>query len=60
LEDIGNRCGEKCRMLTRMPDALAGAMGNQVCIAAFNTLDEVEEFVKYAYGPIECASITRW
>ena len=47
-------------MLTRMPDALAGAMGNQVCIAAFDTLDEVEDFVKYAYSPIECASITRW
>ena len=60
LEDIGNRFGEKCKMLTRMPDALAGAMGNQVCIAAFDTLDEVEVFVKYAYSPIECASITRW
>lgn len=60
LEDIENRFGEKCKMITRMPDALAGAMGNQVCIAAFDTLDEVEDFVKYAYSPIECASITRW
>ena len=60
LDDIGSRFAKNNRMLTRMPDALAGAMGNQVCIAAFDTIDEVEEFVEYAFSPIKCAPITRW
>ena len=34
-----------------MPDALAGTMGNQVCIACFDTLDEVDDFVAFAFSP---------
>lgn len=60
MEDIGSRYGSHNRMLTRMPDALAGAMGNQVCIATFDTIDEVEEYVQYAFAPVECRPIARW
>lgn len=60
MEEIGSRFGEHNRMLTRMPDALAGAMGNQVCISTFETLEELDEYVRYAFAPVECSPITRW
>ncbi|MDO4804611.1 MAG: ATP-grasp domain-containing protein [Lachnospiraceae bacterium] len=60
MEDIGRRFGNHSRMLSRMPDALAGAMGNQVCIATFDTIDEMEEYVRYAFAPLQCTAITRW
>ena len=33
-----------------LPDALAGTMGNQVAIACFDTLPEVDEFVSTAFA----------
>ena len=51
LDEIGARYAENLRKLTRMPDALAGTMGNQVCIACFDTLDEVDDFVAFAFSP---------
>lgn len=60
MEDIRQRFGNSLQMLTRMPDAMAGAMGNQVYIAAFDTLDAMEEFVRYAFAPLQCTEITRW
>jgi hypothetical protein len=37
------------KLSTRMPDALAGTMGNQVYIACFDTLEGVDHFVHYAF-----------
>ena len=33
-----------------MPDALAGTMGNQVAIACYDTLEEVDRFVQDAFA----------
>ena len=33
-----------------MPDALSGAMGNQVAIACFDTEAEVKDFVQTAFA----------
>ena len=41
---------ENIRLYTRMPDALSGAMGNQVAIACFDTEDQVKEFVQTAFA----------
>ncbi len=38
------------RLFTRMPDALAGTMGNQVGIACFDTLPELDAFVADAFA----------
>lgn len=35
------------------PDALAGTMGNQVDIACFDTLEEVDDFVRTAFALAE-------
>ena len=37
--------------MTRMPDALAGTMGNQVLIACFDTMKQVNEFIRYSFVP---------
>lgn len=50
-DQLGRRYAGAMRMLTRMPDALAGTMGNQVCIACFDTLEEVKTFVSDAFAP---------
>ncbi|MGX8687273.1 MAG: ATP-grasp domain-containing protein [bacterium] len=52
LEEIGEKFASSIRMLTRMPDALAGTMGNQVIIACFDTKKELKEFAEYAFAPI--------
>ena len=49
LAQLEARCGEHARLFTRMPDALAGTMGNQVAIACFDKLEEVEDFVQAAF-----------
>ena len=51
LEEIGNEYGPNLAMMTRMPDALAGTMGNQVLIGCFDTMREVNRFVRYAFVP---------
>jgi len=50
LQELEDNCGEHARLFTRMPDALAGTMGNQVAIACFDTLEEVDEFVQTAFS----------
>ena len=50
MEELCARCGEHARLFTRMPDALAGAMGNQVAIACFDTKEEMERFVHDAFA----------
>lgn len=49
LGELEARCGSHSRLFTRMPDALAGTMGNQVAIACFDTMEEVEDFVRTAF-----------
>lgn len=49
LPQLEARCGGHARLFTRMPDALAGTMGNQVAIACFDTLEEVDAFVRSAF-----------
>ena len=51
LDEIATEYAANLMMLTRMPDALAGTMGNQVCIACFDTMRQVNSFVRYAFGP---------
>jgi len=49
LPQLEARCGQHAKLFTRMPDALAGTMGNQVAIACFDTLEEVDAFVQSAF-----------
>ena len=49
LGELEARCGGRARLFTRMPDALAGTMGNQVAIACFDTMEEVEGFIQTAF-----------
>lgn len=49
LGQLEARCGSRARLFTRMPDALAGTMGNQVAIACFDTLEEADRFVQAAF-----------
>ena len=51
LEEIGAKYGANLSMMTRMPDALAGTMGNQVLIACFDTMKQVNEFIRYSFVP---------
>lgn len=43
-EDIMNKYGSQMRMVERIPDALAGAMGNQMYVAVFPTREDMEAF----------------
>ena len=51
LSELEEYAGTHARLFTRMPDALAGTMGNQVAIACFNSLREVDDFVEKAFEP---------
>lgn len=50
LQELSRYAGKHARMFTRMPDALAGTMGNQVAIACFSSLKEVDDFVNNAFA----------
>ena len=43
-DDIMAKYGSTMKMVSRIPDALSGAMGNQMYVATFDTLDELNEF----------------
>lgn len=43
-EDIMKKYGANMKMTGRMPDALAGAMGNQIYIANFSTQKQLDKF----------------
>jgi len=51
LQELEEYAGEHARLFTRMPDALAGTMGNQVAIACYKTLREVDAFIEKAFEP---------
>ncbi|MCI8402457.1 MAG: carbamoylphosphate synthase large subunit [Lachnospiraceae bacterium] len=44
--DILEKYHENLRMVERIPDVLSGAMGNQMYIATFDTMEEVERYYK--------------
>ena len=44
MEDIMNKYGACMKMVERIPDALSGAMGNQMYVAVFDTDDEMNCF----------------
>ena len=43
-EDIMNQYGAQMKMVERIPDALSGAMGNQMYVANFPTREEMDKF----------------
>ena len=43
-EQIMQKYQDNMRMVDRIPDALSGAMGNQMYVATFSTRDEMEKF----------------
>ena len=43
-EDIMNKYGSHMKMVERIPDVLAGAMGNQMYVATFPTEEEMNDF----------------
>ena len=47
-EELAERYEEELRMMERMPEALADAMGNQVFIAAFDTQKQLDAFYRDA------------
>ena len=45
-EDRMEKYGDAMKMVTRIPDALSGAMGNQMYVATFKTKKEMDTFYK--------------
>ncbi|MBQ6947168.1 MAG: carbamoylphosphate synthase large subunit, partial [Clostridia bacterium] len=43
-EELAEKYRENLRMVERIPDALAGAMGNQMFVATFPTKKEMDKF----------------
>ncbi len=50
LWELEQQYAANARLFTRMPDALAGTMGNQVGIACFDTESAMMDFVKDAFA----------
>lgn len=49
-EDVLDKYAREMRMVERIPDALAGAMGNQMYVAVFPTKEEMDAFYKTVLG----------
>ena len=45
-DDIMAKYGDNMKMVSRIPDALSGAMGNQMYVATFKTKKEMDTFYK--------------
>ena len=45
-DEIVERYGSHMRMVDRIPDVLAGAMGNQMYVAVFPTREEMDRFYR--------------
>lgn len=50
-DDIMNKFGANMKMVTRIPDVLSGAMGNQMYVATFDTKEELDGFY---HDVLEC------
>ena len=48
-EEVLERYGGCMKMCERMPDALSGAMGNQMYTVTVDTQDEVDEFISFVH-----------
>ncbi|MCI9046208.1 MAG: carbamoylphosphate synthase large subunit [Hungatella sp.] len=46
-QDIMNKYGEHMKMVDRIPDVLAGAMGNQMYVAVFDTEKQMKSFYEH-------------
>ena len=49
--DIMKKYGKNMKMVERIPDALSGAMGNQMYVATFDTEEEMNDFYSHV---LEC------
>ena len=49
-EELMEKYGANMRMAERMPEALSGAMGNQMYVATFPTREEMDQFYADAVG----------
>jgi len=47
-DELVNKYSHQMRMVSRIPDALSGAMGNQMYVANFPTKEEMEQFYQDA------------
>ena len=45
--EISTKYRSNIKMIQRLPEVLAHAMGNTISIAVFDTLEEVKEFFNY-------------
>ena len=52
-EELLEKYGPNMRMAERMPEALSGAMGNQMYVATFPTREEMDQFYADAVGCAE-------
>lgn len=50
LPELQERYAANAKLFTRMPDALSGAMGNQVGICCFDTKEEVDDYLRTAFA----------
>jgi hypothetical protein len=50
-EDILAAYGPNMKMVDRIPEALSGAMGNQMYVANFDTEEEMQDFYRHV---LEC------
>ena len=49
-EQLQQFAGEHARLFTRMPKALSGPLGDEVCIACYDTMEEMEEYVRASFA----------
>ena len=49
-DELIRKYAAQMRMVTRIPDALSGAMGNQMYVAVFPTKEEMDAFYQDACG----------
>ncbi len=57
LGDLRNEYEENIRIDTRIPDSISDAMGNDGIVACFETLQEMNKFMKKALAPMKIHSI---
>jgi len=49
-EDLKSWCGDRAKMFDYMNNAMSTTMGNEVCIACFDTFEQVKEYVNLAFA----------
>ena len=52
-EDILEKYGANLKMVGRIPDALSGAMGNQMYVAVFDTEEDMDSFYTHVLECVE-------